>query len=101
MNERFHSSCLVGPLVYHANCQLAVWSRPCQERSFHLSGTKAQIARSPSKKRASFNTGRGKERVRTSSDTDKHVNRVTDTSKSLANKVTLSPSLDAGLASKH
>lgn len=69
-------------------------------RTFVLSGAKAQIARSPSKKRASFNTGRGKERVRTSSDTDKHVNRVTDVNKSFANKVTLSPSLDAGLASK-
>jgi hypothetical protein len=66
-----------------------------------VSGTKAQIARSPSKKRASFNTGRGKERVRTSSEADKHVNRVGDTSKSLASKVAFSPSLDAGLASKN
>ncbi|XP_028402667.1 phosphatidylinositol 4-phosphate 5-kinase type-1 alpha-like isoform X2 [Dendronephthya gigantea] len=59
-------------------------------------GTKAQIARSPSKKRASFN--RGKERGRTSSDSDKHVNRVGDSSRGFGNKTVLSPSLDAGLA---
>ena len=68
---------------------------------FTISGGRTQIARSPSKKRASFNTGRGRERIRTSSDTDKHLNRVGDNNKSLAGKANLSPSLDAGLASKN
>ena len=59
--------------------------------------SKSQITRSPSKKRASFNTGKGRERIRTSSDTDKHGNK----SGEHGTKPKHSPSLGAGLPSKY
>ena len=59
--------------------------------------SKSQITRSLSKKRASFNAGKGRERIRTSSDTDKHGNK----SGEHGTKPKHSPSLDAGLASKY
>ncbi|XP_046857439.1 phosphatidylinositol 4-phosphate 5-kinase type-1 alpha-like isoform X3 [Xenia sp. Carnegie-2017] len=49
-------------------------------------GTKSQVARSPSKKRASFNAGRTRDRSRASSDAEKHLNGISD-DKHLSNTV--------------
>ena len=50
-------------------------------------GTKSQVARSPSKKRASFNAGRTRDRSRASSDAEKHLNGISD-DKHLSSKIT-------------